>query len=123
MPKQHLPPPNLGDHVPFEHEEPTDEIQSRVGCAIREEELYRVVTVLVVVEEINTAKFHAVNVGSLRTPYEGGFFHLLIKYPSHYPTSSPRVRLMTTDPRRTWREPRFCENVKMWLGLLGTLHE
>ncbi|KAK8767176.1 hypothetical protein V5799_006041 [Amblyomma americanum] len=71
-------------------------------------------------EETDATKIHAVILGPPGTPYEGGFFHFLIKCPTFYPLSPPRVRFMTTDAGRVRFGPNFYENGKVCLGLLGT---
>nr|XP_037286928.1 ubiquitin-conjugating enzyme E2 Z-like [Rhipicephalus microplus] len=71
-------------------------------------------------EEHNVTNIHALILGPPGTPYEGGFFHFLIKCPADYPHSPPRVRLMTTDAGRVRFGPSFYENGKVCLGLLGT---
>ncbi|KAH7957217.1 ubiquitin-conjugating enzyme E2 Z [Rhipicephalus sanguineus] len=122
-PSQQLPPPsspNFWDPVSFEHEEATDECLRRVGCDIRELEFYRVPGVFISAEENNIAKIHALILGTPGTPYEGGFFHFLMKCPPDFPNSPPRVRLMTTDAGRVRFGPSFHENGKVCLGLLGT---
>ena len=47
-------------------------------------------------DETNLMKVDAIIVGPAETPYQGGFFHFEIKFPSEYPHSSPKVRLLTT---------------------------
>ncbi|KAH7960796.1 hypothetical protein HPB49_023402 [Dermacentor silvarum] len=118
MPNQ--PPPNFWDPISYEHEEPTDECRRRVGCDIREIEFYRVPGVFISAEENDITKIHALILGPPGTPYEGGFFHFLMKCPPDYPNSPPRVRLMTTGAGRVRFGPSFCENGKVCLGLLGT---
>ncbi|KAH6920961.1 hypothetical protein HPB50_028046 [Hyalomma asiaticum] len=56
-------------------------------------------------------------------PYEGGYFHFLIKCPPDYPNSSPRVRLMTTAAGGSRFGPRFYQNAKLCLGCLGSLYD
>lgn len=49
-------------------------------------------------EDITT--IHAILVGPAGTPYEGGFFHFVLKLPEDYPVEPPLVRFMTTDGGR-----------------------
>ncbi|KAH8038904.1 hypothetical protein HPB51_004016 [Rhipicephalus microplus] len=91
-----------------------------VGCDIRELQFFRVPGVFVSPEETNIAKIHALILGAPGTPYEGGFFHFVMKCPPDFPNSPPRVRLMTTDAGRVRFGPSFHENGKVCLGLLGT---
>ncbi|KAH7978493.1 hypothetical protein HPB49_005683 [Dermacentor silvarum] len=56
--------------------------------------------VFISADEEDLTKVHALIVGSPGTPYVGGFFYFLIRFPADYPMSPPRVRLMTTDDGR-----------------------
>ncbi|XP_075744230.1 ubiquitin-conjugating enzyme E2 Z [Rhipicephalus microplus] len=120
-PKQiSAPSPNFWDPISCEHEEPTPGCLFRVEQDIKEVERYRVPGIFISAEEHNVTKIHALILGPPGTPYEGGFFHFLIKCPADYPHSPPRVRLMTTDAGRVRFGPSFYENGKVCLGLLGT---
>ncbi|KAH9368111.1 hypothetical protein HPB48_013749 [Haemaphysalis longicornis] len=63
---------------------------------------------------------HALVIGPLDTPYEGGFFHFFIKCPTDYPIAPPRVRLLTTDSGRVRFNPNLYACGKVCLSILGT---
>ncbi|KAK8767177.1 hypothetical protein V5799_006042 [Amblyomma americanum] len=71
-------------------------------------------------EENNITKIHAIIMGPSGTPYEGGFFHFLIKCPPDYPARPPRVRLMTTDSGRVRFNPNLYADGMVCLSILGT---
>ncbi|KAL1487092.1 hypothetical protein MTO96_031118 [Rhipicephalus appendiculatus] len=120
-PKQNATPaPNFWDPISYAHEEPTPSCLHRVEQDIKEIENYRVPGIFISAEEANITKIHALILGPPGTPYEGGFFHFLMKCPPDYPHSPPRVRLMTTDAGRVRFGPSLYENGKVCLGLLGT---
>ncbi|KAL3228829.1 hypothetical protein MRX96_023731 [Rhipicephalus microplus] len=64
-------------------------------------------------------RVHALVVGNAGTPYEGGFFHFLIRCPPKYPVSPPRVRLMNTDGGRITFHPYLHETGRVLLDMLG----
>ncbi|KAH9368110.1 hypothetical protein HPB48_013748 [Haemaphysalis longicornis] len=66
------------------------------------------------------SQIHALVIGPLDTPYEGGFFHFFIKCPTDYPIAPPRVRLMTTDRGRVRFNPNLYACGKVCLSILGT---
>ncbi|XP_059141693.1 ubiquitin-conjugating enzyme E2 Z-like [Physella acuta] len=68
----------------------------------------------------NITKIHALLTGPFDTPYEGGFFYFLIRFPSDYPISPPRVRLMTTGNGTVRFNPNLYKNGKVCLSILGT---
>lgn len=113
-------PANFWDPILHDHEEPSPRCLYRVDFDIKEIEQYRVPGIFVSAEEDDKTKVHALLLGPPGTPYEGGFFHFLIKCPPDYPESPPRVRLMTTDAGRVRFGPSFYENGKVCLSLLGT---
>ncbi|KAL1417511.1 hypothetical protein MTO96_000608 [Rhipicephalus appendiculatus] len=71
-------------------------------------------------EEGDITKIHALVVGPSGTPYEGGFFQFYMKFPSAYPISPPRVRIMTTDAGRVRFNPNLYACGKVCLSILGT---
>ncbi|KAK8774348.1 hypothetical protein V5799_011123 [Amblyomma americanum] len=71
-------------------------------------------------EEGNVTKLHALVVGPAGTPYEGGFFQFLMKFPPDYPISPPRVRIVTTDAGRVAFNPNLYASGKVCLSILGT---
>ncbi|KAH9366619.1 hypothetical protein HPB48_016208 [Haemaphysalis longicornis] len=58
-------------------------------------------------------------VGSFDTPYEGGFFHVILKCPPDYPLAPPRVRFLTTDQGRVQFNPHFFPSGNICLSILG----
>ncbi|KAH6947633.1 hypothetical protein HPB50_020411 [Hyalomma asiaticum] len=117
-PDQQLPSTHCSD-ISFKFEEPTEHYLLCVGCDISEVEFYRVPRVVTSAEN-STAMIYTSILGPPDTPYEGGFFHFLMKCPPDYPNSPQRVLLMTTDTGCIWIVPNLCENDKVCLGLLGT---
>ncbi|KAH7960795.1 hypothetical protein HPB49_023401 [Dermacentor silvarum] len=118
--KPNEPPPNFWDPISYLTEVPTTKCLRRVEHDIKEIEDYRVPGMFISAEENDITKIHALILGPPGTPYEGGFFHFLLKCPPDYPNTPPRVRLMTTDAGRVRFGPSFYENGKVCLGLLGT---
>ena len=80
----------------------------KISCRYEKEALVRIrrdlqnmlmdpvpgVFVLPMDEDISS--IHVLISGPFETPYEGGFFHFVIRCPPSYPFHPPRVRLMTT---------------------------
>ena len=75
---------------------------------------------VIVPEESDLTKIHALVTGPFDTPYEGGFFHFLIRCPPDYPISAPRVKLLTTGGGRVRFNPNFYSDGKVCLSILGT---
>lgn len=65
-------------------------------------------------------KIHAMIIGPFDTPYEGGFFHFLVRCPPNYPINPPRVKLLTTGGNTVRFNPNFYRNGKVCLSILGT---
>ncbi|KAL1438908.1 hypothetical protein MTO96_047643 [Rhipicephalus appendiculatus] len=61
---------------------------------------------------------HAIIVGSWGTPLEGGFFHLVLKFPSDYPSRPPHVRFLTGVGKASFNSHIYGE--AMCLSVLGT---
>ncbi|XP_037570210.1 ubiquitin-conjugating enzyme E2 Z [Dermacentor silvarum] len=76
--------------------------------------------VFISADEEDLTKVHALIVGSPGTPYVGGFFYFLIRFPADYPMSPPRVRLMTTDDGRVRFNVNLYANGKVCMSTLGT---
>ncbi|XP_078581074.1 ubiquitin-conjugating enzyme E2 Z-like [Branchiostoma floridae x Branchiostoma japonicum] len=74
----------------------------------------------VVPDSEDVTKIHALITGPFDTPYEGGFFHFLIRFPPDYPIRPPRVKLMTTDGEQVRFNPNLYKNGKVCLSILGT---
>ncbi|GFS06919.1 ubiquitin-conjugating enzyme E2 Z [Elysia marginata] len=68
----------------------------------------------------NITKIHGLLTGPFDTPYEGGFFYFLIRFPHDYPISPPRVRLMTTGSGTVRFNPNLYKSGKVCLSILGT---
>ncbi|KAL3278466.1 hypothetical protein HHI36_013784 [Cryptolaemus montrouzieri] len=76
--------------------------------------------IYVVGDESDIRYVHAIIVGVMDTPYEGGFFYFLLKCPADYPILPPKVKFMTTDAGRVRFNPNLYKNGKVCLSILGT---
>ncbi|XP_070549691.1 ubiquitin-conjugating enzyme E2 Z-like [Ptychodera flava] len=74
----------------------------------------------VVPDKDDITKVHALITGPFDTPYEGGFFHFLIRFPPDYPIRPPRVKLITTGDGKVLFYPNLYRNGKVCLSILGT---
>lgn len=74
----------------------------------------------IVPDESDMTLIHALLTGSFDTPYEGGFFYLVIRCPPDYPIRPPRVKLMTTGEGKVRFNPNLYKNGKVCLSILGT---
>ncbi|KAG8191374.1 hypothetical protein JTE90_006118 [Oedothorax gibbosus] len=74
----------------------------------------------IVTDERDMTLIHALLTGLLDTPYEGGFFYLLMRCPPDYPIRPPRVKVMTTGEGRVRFNPNLYKNGKVCLSILGT---
>ncbi|KAL1424941.1 hypothetical protein MTO96_019801 [Rhipicephalus appendiculatus] len=108
------------DPIEYGKEEPTEECVLTVLRHIAELNDYRFHGVFVEPEDGDVTKIHALVLGPIGTPYEGGFFHFVLRCPSDYPERPPLVRMMTTDSGRVRFHPSIYENGKVCLALLGT---
>ena len=75
---------------------------------------------IIVPDEMDMTKIHALVTGPFDTPYEGGFFYFLIRCPPNYPISAPKVKLMTTGQGLVRFNPNFYKTGMICLSLLGT---
>ena len=75
---------------------------------------------VVIPDEMDMTKIHALVTGPFDTPYEGGFFYFLIRCPPNYPLSAPKVKLMTTCDGTVRFNPNFYKNGMVCLSILGT---
>lgn len=75
---------------------------------------------VIVPDELDMTRIHALVTGPFDTPYEGGFFYFLIRCPPNYPISPPKVKLMTTGSGTVRFNPNFYKNGKVCLSILGT---
>lgn len=74
----------------------------------------------VVPEPEDMTKINALIIGPFDTPYEGGFFHFMLRCPPNYPCNPPRVKLVTTGEGSVRFNPNFYKNGKVCLSILGT---
>lgn len=73
----------------------------------------------VIADEQDIMLIHAIIVGPMETPYEGGFFYFILRCPNNYPIEPPQVKLMTTDAGRVRFNPNLYKNGKICLSILG----
>ena len=55
--------------------------------------------------------WHANIRGPAKTPYEGGVFHLQLKFPKSYPNHPPTIRFFNNLPHPNVFENRVCLNI------------
>ncbi|XP_077564493.1 ubiquitin-conjugating enzyme E2 Z-like [Haemaphysalis longicornis] len=108
------------ERAPVEPEVPSPQCLQRARRDLKDLHEHPPPGVFAVPEEQDITKIHALVVGPLDTPYEGGFFHFLLKCPTDYPIAPPRVRLLTTDGGRVRFNPNLYANGKVCLSILGT---
>ena len=58
--------------------------------------------------------------GPLDTPYAGGLFLFEVEYPELYPTTPPKMTLLTTGNGKVRFNPNLYANGYVCLSLLGT---
>ncbi|XP_003390484.1 PREDICTED: ubiquitin-conjugating enzyme E2 Z-like [Amphimedon queenslandica] len=71
-------------------------------------------------ESDDITRLHALITGPFDTPYEGGFFHFMLRFPPSYPFHPPRVKFMTTGSGTVRFNPNLYRNGKVCLSILGT---
>jgi len=76
--------------------------------------------ILVVPDEKDLTLVHALITGAFDTPYEGGFFYFILRFPPEYPIKPPKVRLMTTGGAKVRFNPNLYKCGKVCLSILGT---
>lgn len=76
--------------------------------------------ICVVPDSEDLRKIFALITGPFDTPYEGGFFLFLITFPSDYPNSPPKVKLLTTGNGSVRFGPNLYANGMVCLSILGT---
>jgi len=76
--------------------------------------------IFVVPDEQDMSLVHALITGTFGTPYEGGLFYFVIRFPPTYPIDAPKVKLMTTGGGTVRFNPNLYANGKVCLSILGT---
>ncbi|XP_065335565.1 ubiquitin-conjugating enzyme E2 Z-like [Cloeon dipterum] len=76
--------------------------------------------IFVVPDEKDMTMVHAVITGTDNTPYEGGLFYFVIRFPPNYPIEAPKVKFMTTAAGTVRFNPNLYSNGKVCLSILGT---
>eukprot|EP01117_Protostelium_nocturnum_P002171 TRINITY_DN1280_c0_g1_i4.p1 TRINITY_DN1280_c0_g1~~TRINITY_DN1280_c0_g1_i4.p1 ORF type:complete len:882 (-),score=332.81 TRINITY_DN1280_c0_g1_i4:226-2871(-) len=71
-------------------------------------------------DEEDITHIDALIVGPPDTPYQDGFFHFDMVFPSDYPWKSPAVQLVTTDNGAVRFNPNLYACGKVCLSILGT---
>ncbi|XP_064598104.1 ubiquitin-conjugating enzyme E2 Z-like [Liolophura sinensis] len=74
-------------------------------------------------DEDDMAKVHVLAVGERCTPYYGGFFYFVVRFPHNYPQDPPKVKLMNTGGGRVRFNPNIYINGKVCHPILGTWSE
>ncbi|CAF4963568.1 unnamed protein product [Rotaria sp. Silwood1] len=74
-------------------------------------------------EPDDITKIHALVVGPLDTPYQGGFFYFILRCPPDYPIRPPRCLLMTTGNNTVDFHPSLDRNGKIFLSIINTWSE
>lgn len=108
------------DPYAYEHEVPSPQCLLRTKRDIVDIHAEPPPGVIIVPDEQNITKIHALVTGPFETPYEGGFFYFLLRCPPDYPIQPPRVRLMTTGYGSVRFNPNLYRNGKVCLSILGT---
>ncbi|XP_071826199.1 ubiquitin-conjugating enzyme E2 Z-like [Apostichopus japonicus] len=70
-------------------------------------------------DSTNYTLVHVLITGPVGTPYEGGFFYFLVRFPPNYPAQPPRVKIMTGNNTVRFN-PNLYKDGKVCLSLLGT---
>ncbi|XP_059486605.1 ubiquitin-conjugating enzyme E2 Z-like [Neocloeon triangulifer] len=76
--------------------------------------------IFVVTDEVDMTMVHAVITGTDGTPYEGGLFYFVIRFPPNYPIEPPKVKFMTTGGGSVRFNPNLYCSGKVCLSILGT---
>ncbi|VDP95133.1 unnamed protein product [Echinostoma caproni] len=69
--------------------------------------------ICVIPDNDDLTRVYALVTGPFDTPYEGGFFLFLVKFPPEYPLRPPRVKLMTTGNGSVRFNPNLYSNGKV----------
>ncbi|KAL1416161.1 hypothetical protein MTO96_006427 [Rhipicephalus appendiculatus] len=111
---------NYWDPLAYAHEQPSQQCTVRAKRDLAEFNAHPPPGIFVAAEENDVTKVHAITVGPVGTPYEGGFFQFLLKFPTDYPMSPPRLRHVTTDAGRVLFNQHFYRSGEVCLSILGT---
>ncbi|PAA75503.1 hypothetical protein BOX15_Mlig016234g1 [Macrostomum lignano] len=71
-------------------------------------------------DEDDLGRVHALLIGPSGTPYQGGFFYLVLRVTEQYPMQPPKAQLMTTGSGQVRFNPNLYKNGKVCLSILGT---
>ncbi|XP_065288647.1 ubiquitin-conjugating enzyme E2 Z-like [Dermacentor albipictus] len=108
------------DPLGYQNEEPSPQCLMRVKRDIADFDAKPPAGLFIAPDEEDVTRIHALVVGPGGTPYEGGFFQFFMRFPSDYPLSPPRVRIMTTDAGRVRFNPNLYACGRVCLSILGT---
>lgn len=75
--------------------------------------------ILIEPDETDFLRLHVLITGPEGTPYEKGFFHFVVGFPTNYPFASPKLRLMTTGGGKVRFNPNLYSSGKVCLSILG----
>lgn len=74
----------------------------------------------VIPDEEDISLVHALVSGPSDTPYEGGFFYFILRFPDTYPIKPPMAKLMNTGNGTIRFNPNLYAEGKVCLSILGT---
>jgi ubiquitin-conjugating enzyme E2 Z len=75
--------------------------------------------VFIVPHKDDITRIHILMNGPFDTPYEGGYFYFILRFPPDYPYSPPRVKFMTTAGGTVRFNPNLYADGKVCLSVLG----
>ncbi|KAH7960072.1 hypothetical protein HPB49_016742 [Dermacentor silvarum] len=102
--------------LPKNEQQPSPQCLQRVQRDLAEFARHPPPGVFIEPEKEDITTIHAIIVGPDGTPYEGGFFHFVLKLPPDYPVEPPLVRFMTTDGGRVGFNPNLHADGKVCLS-------
>ncbi|XP_065293953.1 ubiquitin-conjugating enzyme E2 Z-like [Dermacentor albipictus] len=108
------------DPLEYQHEVPTPQCLVRVKKDIAEFNAQPPARLFISPDEDDITKVHVLMLGAPGSPYEGGFFQFLLKFPQDYPLRPPRVRFLNTDGGRLRFHIHLYINGKVCVSTLGT---
>ncbi|KAK8756925.1 hypothetical protein V5799_024272 [Amblyomma americanum] len=107
------------DLVEHKHEPPPQTVL-RVLQDIAELNASPLEGIFISLQENNVTTIHVLMVGSVGTPYEGGFFQFLLRCPPDYPLSPPRMSHITTDAGRVRFNVHLDRSGEVDVSTIGT---